>query len=123
MTITSFVFVLLTAFIFAILGMLYVRSVQKNTLARREKRRELVHKVEYLRLHRIMKALGIGLGSYFYRVPLKEIEKTIAACESCPSTELCDEKLKIPELNPGDVKFCPSLEQLIPFCRESRIKK
>ncbi len=122
MTITSFLFALFAAFILAILGMLYVRSVHKNTLARRLKRKELIRKVEHLRLHRMMKALGVGLGSYFYRVPLKEIEKNIAGCESCSSTDLCDEKLKIPELNPGDVEFCPSLEQLEPFSRESRIK-
>ena len=123
MTITSFLYVLLTAFILAILGMLYVRSIHKSTLASREKKKELIHKAEHLRLHRMMKALGIGLGGYFYKVPLKEIEKNLAECETCPSTNLCDEKLKIPELNPSDVEFCPSLEQLTPFSRESRIKK
>jgi len=70
----------------------------------------------------MIQALGIGLGSYFYKRPLHEIEKNIEACETCQSKQLCDKKLKIPELNPGDIEFCPSCERLAPFSREMRVK-
>jgi hypothetical protein len=122
MTLTSFLIAMSAALILAIVGVIYVRSIHKNTSSNREKRKELIHRAGPLRLPRMMQALGIGLGRYFYKGSLHDIEKNLDDCESCESTKLCDEKLKIPELNPGDIEFCPGRERLAPFSRERRIK-
>lgn len=123
MSLSSFLFTLAAALILSILGVLYVRSIHKNTRLTREKRRAIIKRAEPLRLPNMMQALGIGLSSYFYKANIVDIEKNIEDCEKCTSTELCDKKLKIPELNPVDIEFCPCRERLAPYSREARIKK
>jgi len=121
-SLSSFLFTLLAALILSVLGMLYVRSTHQSTRLMREKRRAIIIRAEQLRLPKMMQALGIGLGRYFYKADFHDIEKNITDCETCSSTKRCDEKLKIPELNPVDIGFCPCRERLAPFSRETRIK-
>ena len=86
----------------------------------REKRRELIQRSEAINLPKMLQALGIGVGRYFYKVPPGDIEKSVENCESCESENDCNEKLRIPELNPDDVDFCPSRDQLSQYSRAKR---
>ena len=121
MPFTSFIVVIFLALAFAVLGVIYIRKIHKNTHRRREIRKNLLHRIESLRLPRMQKALGIGFSNYFYKAPIKEIEECVILCETCLLTELCDEKLRIPELNPCDIDFCPNQEHLSQFSRAKRI--
>lgn len=122
MTLTSFSIVMFSAFAVAVLGVLYVRRTHQNALQNREKRRELMKKVESLPLPKMMQALGVGIGRFLYQSPVETIEDSIANCENCTTTSECEEKLKIPELNPEDVDFCKNQQYLSQHSRASRIR-
>lgn len=122
MSLTSFIVAIFTTISLAIIGVIIVRSIQKKTHEKWEIRKELIRRAEKLRLPRMMQALGIGLVGYFYKVSTEDLEKNVENCENCSFTEECDEKLKIPELNPADIEFCPGRDKLAPFSRETRIK-
>lgn len=122
MTLTSFSIVMFSAFAVAVLGVLYVRRTHMNALQKREKRRELLKKIESLPLPKMMQALGVGIGRFLYQLPVETIEDSIANCETCSTTKECEQKLKIPELNPEDVEFCNNLQYLSKFSRASRIR-
>ena len=122
MTFSSFMVVMLSAIFVAIFGMFYVRKIHIETHKKREDRKVLVRRIESTRMPRMMQALGIGFGNYFYKVPLKEIDEVISHCETCASTQQCDENLKIPELNPSDIDYCPSQTHLSQYSRAKRIQ-
>lgn len=122
MTISSYFIVICTAGLLFVSGVLIMRKIHKNTQKRREMRKILLSRIETLRLPKMLQALGISFSNYFFKVSVDEIDKCITHCEECPSTELCDKKLKLPELNPGDIDFCNSQEHLSKFSRENRIK-
>ncbi len=122
MTFSSFIIVIFLALIGAISGVLYIRKTHKNTLQKRETRKQLLERAKFLPLPKMLQALGIGLGNYFYKVPLDEIDQCITHCETCSTIDQCHEKLKIPELNPGDIEFCSNKEHLSQFSRENRIR-
>jgi len=122
MSFTSYSFVIFTAGIIFIFGVLFVRKVHKNTHDRREMRKILLKRIETLPLPKMLQALGISFTDYFYKESVDAIDKSISNCEKCSSTESCTEKLKFPELNPGDIEFCPSQQYLKKLSRENRIK-
>ncbi len=122
MAFSSFFIVILIASIFFGLGVLFIRKVHKNTYQRREMRGILLKRIEILRLPKMLQTLGISFANYFYKVSVDEIDKCVTHCEKCSSYELCDEKLKLPELNPSDIAFCPNQQHLRKFSRENRIK-
>ncbi len=122
MTISSYFIVILTAGILFVSGVFFMRKVHKNTHERREMRKILLSRIETLRLPGMLQALGINFANYFFKVSVDEIDKCISNCEKCSSTDLCNEKLKLPELNPGDIDFCASQQHLSKFSRENRIK-
>ncbi len=122
MAFSSFLIVVLIAFCLGIIGVISVKRSQSKTQELREKRRELIQRSEAINLPKMLQALGIGVGRYFYKVPPGDIEKSVENCESCESENDCNEKLRIPELNPDDVDFCPSRDQLSQYSRAKRIR-
>lgn len=122
MSLSSYIVVMFIAFSIVILGMLYIRKVHKDTARRREIRKSILVRIESSRLPKILQAMGIGFANYFYKVPIEEINKCVDNCDICISTDLCDEKVKFPELNPDDVDFCPNQQHLSQFSRAKRIR-
>lgn len=122
MALSSYSIVISVASITFVLGVLFIRKIHKNSHQRREMRKILIKRLENLRLPKMLQALGINFTNYFYKVSVDEIDKCITHCEKCSSTDLCDKKLKIPELNPGDIDFCASQQHLSQFSRENRVK-
>ncbi len=122
MAFSSFFIVILIASIFFVLGVLFMRKIHNNTHQRREMRAILLKRIEILRLPKMLQALGISFSNYFYKVSVDEIDKCVTCCETCSSPDLCDEKRKLPELNPSDIDFCPNQKHLSKFSRANRIK-
>jgi hypothetical protein len=122
MAISSFLIVVLIALVLGIIGVVFIRKTQTKTLELRAQRRELIRRSEVVNLPRMLQALGIGIGRYFYQMPPKDIEQSVENCESCKSIDPCNQKLRIPELNPDDIGFCPSKENLSQFSRARRIR-
>jgi len=122
MLFSSYSVVIFTTGIIFILGVLFIRKIHKNTPDRREMRKILLSRIESLPLPKMLQALGISFTDYFYKVSVDAIDKSISNCEKCSSTEICNEKLKLPELNPGDIEFCASQQYLSKLSRETRIK-
>ncbi len=102
--------------------MIFIRKSHSDTQKIRDQRRDLLFRMESLRLPKMLQALGIGFSKYFYSVSIDDIEKCVIQCESCETIDQCDVKLKIPELNPEDVAFCPSKDHLSEFSRAKRIR-
>ncbi len=122
MSFSSYSFVMVTAGIIFISGVVFMRKIHKNTHDRREMRKILLNRIESLPLPKMLQALGISFTNYFYKVSIDVVDKSISNCEKCSSTEICKEKLKLPELNPGDIEFCASQSILSKLSREYRIK-
>lgn len=110
------------SFIAGIIGYLIVRSIQKGSRDKQARRKEFLYRFQQTRLPRMMQALGINFSSWFYKARPSEVEKSVTDCEQCESTKVCDEQLRIPELNPKDIPFCSSRDRMAPFSREQRIK-
>lgn len=121
MSFSSFIIVIFLAFVFATLGVLYIRKIHKDTHRRREEKKNLLLRIETLRLPKMLKSLGISFANYFYKVPFEEIKECVIRCETCKSTDLCDEKLRTTELNPSDIDFCPNQEHLSQFSRAKNV--
>jgi positive regulator of sigma E activity len=119
---SSYSVVIFTAGVVFVFGVLFMRKIHKNTHDRREMRKILLKRIESLPLPKMLQALGISFTDYFYKVSVDDIDKSISNCEKCSSTEICNKKLKLPELNPGDIDFCASRQHLSKFSRESRVK-
>lgn len=122
MNFSSFFLVISLAGIVFIVGIYLIKKSHRDTQKKRVMRQVLLMRIEKLRLPRMLQALGINLTNYLYTVPVDQIDQCATNCEQCESTDLCDEKLKIPELNPGDIDFCASQQHLSQYSREKRIK-
>lgn len=122
MAFSSFTIVMLSALAVGLMGIMYVRRTHRDALKLRDTRRDLLKKVESQPLPRMLQALGIGFGRFFYKLPVDSIQNSIAHCETCTTKTECDQKLKIPELNPEDIEFCNNREYLSQFSRAARIR-
>lgn len=122
MEITSFTVVILIAIAVAIGGVLYVLRSHRKALNERSTRREMLKSVESTPLPRMLQALGIGFGRYFYKEPIGDVSESIRLCETCSSINECRDKIAIPELNPEDIEFCPNKDHLSSHSRAQRIR-
>ena len=66
-----------------------------------------------LRLHRMLRILGIDPSRYLDRTPVGTIETHMENCESCPNTAKCDQRLGL-DAGPTDAygSFCPNYDSL-----------
>ena len=123
MTFSTFLAVMLTAFTLAVAGVIYIKISHRNLLKKRTERRELMGRAQPLQLPRMLKSLGIGAGQYFYKLSLTDLKDSVVLCENCSAEQQCKQKLRIPEVNPQDVDFCPNLRYLDQHSRARRIHK
>ena len=123
MDINIFIIVIALAFGGAAIGMLYIRQSHRRLMKNRTERRELIARSENLRLPKMLKALGIGMGQFFYKTRIDDLRDAIVMCENCPSADQCRQKTRMPELNPEDAQFCPNVKPLDSYSRARRIRK
>jgi hypothetical protein len=118
MSLSTFIAVMATAFVLALAGVVYIKVSHRNLLKKRTERRELMARAQKLQLPQMLQSLG----RYFYKMPLPDLNDSIVLCENCSAAEQCKQKLRIPELNPEDVEFCPNLNYLDQHSRARRIR-
>ena len=118
----SFIFFIGLAFLLAGLGILMVLRSHKRANQKRGLRRHFAEKMKDTPLPKMLQALGIGGSTFLYRESVDNIGESIKNCETCETTDQCEESLKIPELNPEDVEFCSNKKYLSKFSRSQRIK-
>ncbi len=119
----SFVFIIGLAFLFAAGGVFFVLRSYKKDGEKRDLRRYFAHKMADTPLPRMLQALGIGSSTFLYRRSIDTVAECIKNCENCTTVAQCNEKLRIPELNPEDIEFCRNREHLIKYSRSQRIKE
>jgi hypothetical protein len=123
MSLSSYVFTIGLAFLFAAGGVFFVLRSQKKAEKKRDLRRYLADKMGSTPLPRMLQALGIGGSTFLHRRAIDTVAECIKNCENCTTVDQCREKLRIPELNPEDIEFCCNKKYLIKFSRSQRIKK
>ena len=100
---------------FVITAISFALLITRNMRQGRVFRRQLAEKVEHTRLGRMLAALGIDLASYLHKVPVAQVGESSNNCDSCVSTEQCDDALQQESLQPEDIDFCPNQGSLSRF--------
>ena len=73
----------------------------------------VARKVQSLRLHKMLGAVGIDPSRYLDRASVPAIEQHVRSCENCPNTGICDERLGAEQGAARDYSsFCPNFESL-----------
>jgi hypothetical protein len=83
-------------------------------------RQKIAQRVESLRMSKMLKALGLDFSQYLYTVPLHKINDSMNKCESCHTTDICDNKLQQGHIEPDQIDFCPNHECLGKFSEMSK---
>ena len=109
---SSLIFAFLTAIMAALLGVAIVRRSQINNLRERQLRRGLLQRVETLPLPDVIQALAINFSRYFYTSSSTRLDECIQMCESCPSTQQCQNQLAQSAVSPAEFGFCPVRDHL-----------
>jgi hypothetical protein len=122
MSLISFVSIIGLAFLLAAGGVFFVLRSYKKDEEKRDLRRYFADKLINTPLPKMLQALGIGGSTFLYRRSIDTVAECIKNCESCTTVTQCNEKLKIPELNPEDIEFCRNKKHLIKFSRSERIR-
>lgn len=65
-----------------------------------------------LRLSKMLTALGISKTDYIYQSSVKDILQQMKSCSDCDNTQVCDEKLAVPEVEITDIEFCNNEAEL-----------
>ena len=114
-----FTFIVL-GIVFSILALFFILLISKNMQQGKIVRQKIAQRVESLRMSKMLKALGLDFSQYLYTVPLHKINDSMNKCEQCPTTDICDEKLQQPHIEPEQIDFCPNHECLGKFSEMSK---
>ena len=107
MTILSiFAFLLLT------IAIMFIFIFKNNFTQNDITREKYAKKVKSLRMHKMLKALNIDLGSYLLKVPIVKIHQSMSKCEACQKTDLCDHGFKDEYINTSSIDYCPNQDCL-----------
>jgi hypothetical protein len=93
-------------------GILVARAVLRNLRIGLRFRYHLAQRVEQLRLHRMLKSLGIDVSSYLHEQPVNAIEAHIQQCGGCQTQTRCDERFAGVAAAEDDISFCPNSPSL-----------
>ena len=91
-------------------------SIRRSLRRGRERRRELALRLRRVRLHGVLRQLGVDVRHYLYRRRCVDIERDLQACTACTATDRCDQVLggrAVP------LDFCPSYPVLQKLCVDS----
>jgi hypothetical protein len=75
-------------------------------------RQELAHKLDRLRLGKMLAALGMDLNEYLATNPTVDIKHQMERCTACTNTEECDDQLAINAIDADSIGFCNNEESL-----------
>lgn len=101
---------------FVVTAVSFALLITRNMRQGRVFRRQLAEKVDSLNMGRMLRALGIDLSAYLHKVPVAQVGDSAKNCDTCDSTEQCDEALnQHAKLEPDDIDFCPNQQCLSTF--------
>ncbi len=112
MAIISYILLAILGIAFTIVGLYFLILITRNVKQGLVVRQELAKRVESLRMAKLLNRLGIDLNQYLHIVPLTKISESMGKCESCPTIDICDQKLKEDRLVIKDIDFCPNQQCL-----------
>ncbi len=115
MAIISYLLLAILGMAFTLLSLYFLLLITKNVKQGRVVRQKLAKRVESLRMTKMLRRLGLDFNQYLHTVPLNKVSDSMGKCESCPTTEICDEKLKQESLEIQDIDFCPNQKCLGKF--------
>jgi len=69
-------------------------------------------RVRSLRLHRMLRGLGIDTSRYMHRVHVDVLEEQVHRCETCSSKQVCDEHFDAGKAAADSEAFCPNHQSL-----------
>jgi len=78
----------------------------------RKYREKLAQRLNSLRIHKMLAALGIDSAEYLHKEQVHEINSHLSRCASCDNTEKCDEELEAGKVEVGNISYCNNEESL-----------
>ena len=81
-------------------------------------RQDLAHRLEKLRLGKMLVALGIDTSEYLAQSPGIEIRNHMERCSACSNTAECDDKLAHNDIDADRINFCNNEESLQNLVRD-----
>ena len=115
MAIISYILLAILGMAFTVLSLYFLLLIAKNVKQGQVVRQKLAKRVESLRMTKMLNSLGLDFNQYLHTVPLNKISESMGKCESCETTEKCDEKLKQKSLEIQNIDFCPNQQCLEKF--------
>ncbi|WP_018233895.1 DUF6455 family protein [Thioalkalivibrio thiocyanodenitrificans] len=86
-------------------------AIMRNLREGERFRARLAHRLEQLRLHRLMRMLGMDPNRYLHEQPIVDAERHMRACARCPESTRCDQALE--QEQPESVAaYCANYEDL-----------
>jgi len=89
-----------------------------NMKAGMKYRQDLAHRLEKLRLGKMLVALGIDTSEYLAQSPGIEIRNHMERCSACSNTAECDDKLAHNDIDADRINFCNNEESLRNLVRD-----
>lgn len=118
----SFIVIMSLVFVLAGFGVFFVHRSHKKDQQKQVFRQVLANKIQHSPLMSMLQALGVGPSAFLYKESVDIVSDCIKRCENCETPEQCAASIKMPELNPDDIKFCANRNYLSKHSRECRIK-
>ncbi len=112
MDIFSLLIALLLGFLVTLLSVLLFTAIIFNMKNGRKYRQALAKKIEQLRLHNMLLALGIDPNAYLHNEHITDIHQHMDRCNACENTEQCDEALAHHDVKPDEISFCNNEKSL-----------
>lgn len=112
MDLFSLIVSILLGFFVILLSILLFVAIIFNMKSGRKYRQALAKKVEQLRLHKMLLALGIDPNAYLHDEHITDIYRHMERCEACKNIEQCDESLSTNDVNPEEISFCNNEQSL-----------
>ena len=119
MAIISYILLTILAIAFPIVGLYFLILITGNVKQGLVVRQQLAKRVESLRMTEMLSRLGLDFDQYLHTVPLTKVSESMGKCESCPTTEACDQKLIEEKLEIIDIDFCPNQDCLGHFKQQN----
>jgi len=101
--------------IVAALGVYILAIMFLNMKRGRKYFEKLAQKLQGLRLHKMLSALGINTANYLATQKKLDIEQQMKACSECRNTEKCDQHLADGDISPDTITFCNNEKDLQDF--------
>ena len=93
MDILSLVIVTALSILITVTVVAVAYNIVRNLRVGESFRRDLAHKVDELRLGKMTRAMGIGMGSYLHKQPVVDIATQMRRCTACSNQDTCDDQL------------------------------